>query len=33
MLQKKVDKHDLNSVENARELTQYVREEPDRTYY
>jgi len=33
MLQKKVDKHDLGSVENARELTQYVRKEPDQTYY
>jgi hypothetical protein len=33
MLQKKVDKHDLDSVENARQLTQYIGEEPDQTYY
>ena len=33
MLQKKVDKHDLGSAENARELTQYIRKNPDRTYY
>ena len=33
MLQKKVDKHDLDSVENARQLIQYIGEEPDQTYY
>jgi len=33
MLQKKVDKHDLGSIENARDRVQYIRENPDQTYY
>ena len=33
-LQNKVERHpELGSVENARKLTQYVREDPDQTYY